>query len=231
MKQKWLHGSVLAIGLFLLSPMASAAVIGTFRFNGGPNGNVRVSSTLIDFMPPQNNAGGGDGTIQNTDGTSLQYGAGLFLPAGALGRIQDIPGMTMGFISFAPIPVFFDLVGLGPGTGNAACTNVNFASCSVTATSPFVLTRIGNDTTVTLPVFGTARDNTSVPSVFTGSITTQIPNTLPSQIQTSILAGNFITSSYSGEFVVTAIPEPGTVSMLLLGGALLVARRFRKKVV
>ena len=232
MKHKWLHGSLLAVGLFLLSPMASAAVIGTLRVSSGP-GNVVVSATSVDFVPP---VGGPDGPVQTTSNINYGPGEASVLPSETLGRIRDFTTATpfpiMNFISFAP-NVFFDLTGLDvtPPAGGTNCAALaNGASCVAVAGSPIILTRIGNNTSVTLSAFGVARDTTPIPSNFSGLFTTQIANATPGQIQSIITSGGSVTSSFSGEFAVVPIPEPGTVSMLLLGGALLVARRVRKNI-
>ena len=232
MKHKWLHGSVLAIGMFLLSQTASAAVIGTLRANGGPNGNVIVTATSIDFVPPP---AGGDGQIQNTDNTLTYGAANTPLAIGTFGRIRDLTAPTafpvVNFINFAPVSVAFDLAGFGPAPANTNCAALtDFQSCSAFAGSPFILTRVGGSTFVGLSVVGTARDNTSVVTNFVGGFTTQIAGLTPGQIQSIITSGGSITSAYSVELTATAIPEPGTISLLLLGGTLLVARRARKKV-
>jgi hypothetical protein len=71
-------------------------------------------------------------------------------------------------------------------------------------------------------------DNTADVSTYAGAFTTQIAGRTPAQIQANILAGGSERSTYSAEFLVTAptprggeVPEPGTLSLLAVGGGLI----------
>jgi len=130
----------------------------------------------------------------------------------------------------------FDLLAVGPGvaTDCAAGTPATGGSCSinsgfVNAPSPFILTNNGTGTTVTLNVFGTVQDPGDGLSVWSGSFTTQINNTVMTlaQIRTTIITGGSVQSSFSGEFDATAVPEPA--SMALIGGALLAIAGIKRR--
>jgi prepilin-type N-terminal cleavage/methylation domain-containing protein len=87
-----------------------------------------------------------------------------------------------------------------------------------------------NSVAITLSAMGIARDGTTPTSNFIGAFTTQISGQTPQQLQ--IMAGSNlpITSTNSGDFIMsfTGVPEPSTISMAALGG-LLVALAARKR--
>jgi len=71
---------------------------------------------------------------------------------------------------------------------------------------------------------GVARDSSGTTSDWAGAYTTQIAGLTPAQIQSTILSGGSETSTYSGDFsIATVVPEPATMSTMLLGGLLVMA--------
>lgn len=207
------------------TPTANAATIsGTLNLNNCAGGGVTVSANTIDWTLP---VGGGDGCVQTGSGTNVTSNAGNLTAGDTSGIIQDLTMPTSfpvaNFIVFTDVPgLHFDLAGLGPGSSNTTCSGLGIGgSCSVFAGSPFLLTRTGaNTTTVTLTANGTAGDGTINLSNWIGSFTTQL-NMTPDAIQTAIVTnGGSITSTYSGTFSVTTVPEADT-SYLLFSGALL----------
>jgi len=227
----WTGALALGLLLFALTPVSSAAVIGTLRI--GSDGQVIVDQDTIDFQPP---AGLNDGPIITTDDT-LTYNNGTTLAIGETGRIKDLdfviaPPPVMEWLTFDNIPELdFHLGSLGAGSSNTNCAGLAIGqSCSVFAGSPFVLTRTATGTAVSLTVFGTVTDATAISSNFIGTLSNPLTGRTPESIQTNILAGGSETSPFSGDFVVTVIPEPGTISMLLGGGLLLAlgGRRLRR---
>jgi hypothetical protein len=210
-----------AIGLFGISSSAMASVIGSLNVANCSGGGVTVSATTIVWSPPT--LGGTAGCINTGIGTSLTYSGGTLLP-GATGNILDLTaggGAVNNFMTFLGTTLDFVLTGLGPGSANTTCSGLAVgASCSVAASSPFILTNVGNGNTAgSLSALGTIVDG-GVTSVWSGAFTTQV-NQTAAAIQTTELAGGSISSTQSGQFTVTAVPEPGTVSILMLGSAVL----------
>ena len=126
----------------------------------------------------------------------------------------------------------FVLTGLGPGSSNTNCAGVIAVGESCAALgSPFLLTYNGvNQTTVTLAANGTVTDG-GVISTWSGAFSTQVDLSAVA-IQATEGAGGSIASTQSAEFNLTVTtPEPGTATMLLVGGVALLGigrRRFRK---
>jgi hypothetical protein len=216
-KQGVLSLAVLAVATFL--PSASASVIGHLSVANCSGGGVDVTLTTIDWS-----LGSPAACLQLGTLTAItSVGNGSLTPASPAGTINDLPPATgiVGFMSFGAL--HFDLAavgGFGPGSGTSCSSNPGLgSSCSVPG-SPFLLTNSGSGTTVTLSAHGTIADTVGPISDWNGAFTTQIAGVLPATIQTTILGGGTITSTFSGEFNIVPIPEP--VSAWLIGGGLIV---------
>jgi hypothetical protein len=220
-------------GLAFLSFMtaASGAVMGHLDIANCAGGGVTVNSTMIDFTLP---VGGGFGCIQTGTGTNVTYSGGTLVP-GVTGSILDLVvggGTVIDFMTFVGNPLLhFDLTSIGPGVTNTTCAGAldpNLPSCSVFNGSAFILAPTATGTSVTLSAMGIARDGTVPTSAFIGAFTTQIAGVTPLSIRNTIVAGGSVSSTNSGDFVVTFIPEPSTITMAAIGGlfvALFASRR------
>jgi hypothetical protein len=223
---------VVGLACFGISGTAMAAAMGPLNVGQCSGGGVTVTATTIVWTPPT--LGGTAGCINTGIGTDVTYTGGTLLPA-ATGNILNLSaggGAVDSFMTFAGSTLDFILTGLGPGVANTNCSALAVgASCSVAVGSPFILTNVGNgNTAVSLGAFGTVT-NGGVVSNWGGAFTTQL-NMTAAAIQTTELGGGSIASTESGQFTVTPIPEPGTISMFLLGGVALMGigrRRFSKK--
>ena len=228
---KILHGKfyMLAAGIALLgcSSTAMATAIGSLNVANCAGGGVTVSATTITWSPVGTVAG--TGCIDTGLGTNVTYSGGT-LGAGVAGNIKNLPAggpPVDQFMTFTGSTLDFVLTSLGPGSANTNCSGLAVgASCSVFAGSPFLLTNLGGgNTAVGLSANGTVTDG-GVLSFWKGAFTTQL-NLDASTIQSDILAGQSITSTHSGQFVVSSVPEPTTLSMLLFGGLALMGTKLR----
>jgi hypothetical protein len=140
--------------------------------------------------------------------------------------------MTFGVLSFDLAAVG----GFGPGLPNDCVPSPpNGSSCSIQPGSPFILTTtitplgvVG--TSVTLQAHGTIVDPLDKKtSTWDGAFTTQINGKTPAQIEAIIKGppGGSISSTFSGEFDVTPLPEP--VTMGLIGGGLIALAAMKKR--
>jgi hypothetical protein len=223
--------------LLALAPAAGATVIGHLDVANCSGGGVTVTATSIDWIPPVDGTTGCAITGVNTN---ITYSGGT-LSGGATGSIKDLtpsnPLPVTDFLTFSTAPgLHFDLTMLGPGASNLSCTSSldpNAPACAVFAGSPFILQSTATGTSVTLSASGVARDTSATVSNWLGAFTTQIAGLTPAQIKATVLSGGSVTSTFSGDFAITVVPEPGTLGSmalgaLLVGGSLIRRRRPRK---
>jgi len=211
-----------ALILLSLAPVCSAGVVGSLDITNCSPGGVTVTATTIDWTPP---IGGGNGCIVTGDPTSVTYTSGSLGP-GVTGLILDLAagGAVPDFMTFTGKPdLHFELLALGPGVSNTACSNslAPGPSCSVTATSPFILTPTATGTSISLSASGTATDLSPGVSDWFGAFTTQIAGQTPAEIQATILDAGSESSTYSGAFLVSIVPVPEPASLVLIGGGLI----------
>ncbi len=211
--------SLAVLASVTLAPSASASVIGHLSFANCDGGGVTVTISTVTFLPP---AGSGTGCIAAGIGTNVTFAGapGAITPGehGTVNNLAPFSGNT-GFIAFTGVT--FDAGLIGPGVSNLVCSN-SFSSvgpaCSVSASSPFVLTPGVNGTTITLAVSGFAKDATSTNSPWNGLFSTQVAGQTPLSIENIVNNTGSFTTTYSFDGNV-GVPEP--VSMALIGGGLL----------
>jgi hypothetical protein len=224
--------AAIAIALVAFVPNASASVIGQLDITNCAGGGSTVTLTTITFTPP---SGAGGGCTDTGTPTSVSFSGGT-LGSGVQGTILNLSASTIfpviDFMTFSSVPALhFDLSQIGPGPTSTACSTVldpNGAACSVFAGSPFILAPTATGTSITLSARGIARDGTVPTSVWQGAFTTQLSGMTPAQLQAALLSGASESNTYSGDFRISAVPEPATVSSMLLGG-LLIAAGYRRR--
>ena len=222
---------MLAAGIVLLgcSSTAMAAAIGTASLGQCSGGGVMVNSTTINWQ----NAGTQPNTGCFNTGipTSISYSGGS-VGAGATGNIKDLvapAGTVDQFMTISGTNLDFVFNGFAaPPTSNTACDSTLGDSCIVATGSPFFLTNTATGVSVNLDAFGTITDG-GVTSNWTVIFSTQLPSTTAAAIQSTIEAGGTISSTYAGALTISSVPEPTTLSMLLLGGVALLGSRFRRR--
>lgn len=157
------------------------------------------------------------------------------------GGAEALPVTT--FLQFESHPnLIYELTGIAAGSSTNCLVNAT-VSCSI-AGSPVVLTPLGTTgTSASIGFFGIASDagiagltQLGHNSTWTGGFSVTIPNMTPAQITNYFCPGGVCNpsrildlTSVSGSFAATAIPEPGTVSMIVIGVALVTLSQVRKR--
>jgi hypothetical protein len=236
--EKVLIAALLAGAAGVYTPAAFATPMGLLATANCPGGGVSVTSTLIDWTPT-----GPGGCTVTGDPTNVSYSGGSLLP-GVTGTIQDITiGVTVlplsNFMTFAGLNFTLSVIGPGPSANNCASLTP-FETCAVYTGSPFGLTLLpDNSTIVSLPASGTVTDSTGT-SNWSGAFTEPISNMTPAQVQSLICPGGALPctgggssdtiSTYAGHFTISAVvPEPATLSSILLGGLLIAGGLLRRR--
>jgi len=187
-------------------------------------------------------------------GGPLATGEGVYVNNNDLTLTPPSASDANQFLTFASHPnLVFSETLVGPGSANTNCATAssNGLSCSVFAGSPIILTYLNGHTSASIGVVGKASD-TGVAglaggSVYTGgfsqTFTDVLPNgTLPTPQNIQLyfcpsgtcVAGDFtsgksVTTSQSGSFTASSVPEPSSIFLGSLGIVmLLVGARFRK---
>jgi hypothetical protein len=255
---------VALVAILVLCPGTASAgpVTGTLQINSGLSGSVTVTSTTITWLPSQTPGGliaiggsstgtfaadgGLNGVMLNLSSTNTPASTDLTQAAYTAYSVDfmTMPGVTLGGAN-----VIFDLTyidGAGTDLGASLCPTLtavpNLNSCTLTATSPFLLTQLsGAQTLVSMQVFATAYpwNGTAITGAgtqYVGTYSTQIPYSIsplsPGPSLESILgAGGSLNGTWSATF--TQTPEPGTLQLglgaaLLLAGGLARRRRSQK---
>jgi len=189
-------------------------------------------------------------------GGPLTVGEGIYVNNNDLTLSAPSAADANSFLTFASHPnlVFSIVWPPGPGSSNTNCatTNSNAAApCSVFAGSPIILSYVNGHANASVGVFGKASDTgvaglaggSSYNGGFSQTFTDLLPNgTLPTpqNIQlyfcpsgtctaADFASGRSVTTSQSGSFTASAIPEPSSVFLGSLGIVmLLVGAKFRK---
>lgn len=239
---------VSAAGLLLSAPSLFATLIqGTLAITG--SGPVAVNGNAIDFQPPVNPLGDGAGGFSIIGmGSSTGSFAGL---AGTSGTVRDLsrtvvpvgsPTTFSNFITFtAPSASTWTitLTQLLPGVyGAGDCLSGPAGGQNCTPPqpggSPFNLTNTTASTsTASFTFSGTATDTaTGETSNVIGLFSTTFSNLNLQQIVGAIASGQTILTSWSATITAVpspVIPEPGTLSLMAMGGILMVGSILSRK--
>jgi len=157
------------------------------------------------------------------------------------GGAESLPVAT--FLQFESHPLLiFELTGVSAGSSTNCLVNAT-VTCSI-GTSPVVLTPLGTfGTSVSIGLFGVASD-AGIPglttpgsnSLWNGGFNATIPNMTPAQITAFFCPGGVCNpntilhvDSVGGSFSATAIPEPATVWLMVIGVALVTLSQVRKR--
>ncbi|MGP0076814.1 MAG: PEP-CTERM sorting domain-containing protein [Bryobacteraceae bacterium] len=197
--------------------------------NLGGDGNVVVTPTNITFSNSDTHTGTstevGAGTTLTFSGGTVTPGDPVEVNGGAPISPTGPPDMSGAYpvdvpVTFPSSPALsLVLTSFGPGTGNTCASSPNYCS-PLGGTSPIILSASGDNTTASLPVNGTEYDNGRPIGSVSGSFSANIAGMTPTELAS---VASFSTTS-SAQLTITgtsAVPEPRTVSLVVLAGMLL----------
>jgi hypothetical protein len=222
--------------------IASATVTGSGSAAQCGLGGVTVTASTILWSPA--GVDPNTGCISFGGATNIGWNGGTF--TGGNADIANLPPTVGYFIHILGTTIEFQLAGLNlpsapsDGTNCAALSTAAQLgqSCVVFVGSPFLLTLADLDpgagvilgTSITLSAGGTVSDGVGSPGTWGGLFSTNSTK-LPSLIQSTILGGDAlpftpddgsVLEAHSETLIISssAVPEPGTWSMLMFGAGL-----------
>ena len=177
------------------------------------------------------NCDGPTGTFDyQTDSVSMTDLNSVNAPVGTV-----LPGHGIPFIVFNPTaglpatPIELFISELFAGTGTAANCAGGTGPCTPAGANSVTLTnQPGGNASAIIVAAGYAESETGQFDPMQIIFTAQFNETVQ-QLLTQFNNTGFITTSYSGSFTATAVPEPSTIAMTLLGGALVLIGRRRNQ--
>jgi len=174
-------------------------------------GVLNVDSRTGNFVPVD--PLGSPGTILDITDNPAGAAPFTYVPLG------PIPGGVAGFLNFAD-PWTYTLTSVTPQT----CA----PSATLVCTGYFSLLQVGNNVSVNLAGKGTITAGPDV-SPFDLLITGNFSGTTIAQVISAATSpAGIFSNSWSGEINATAVPEPGSVTLALMGLALLGGASLRK---
>lgn len=220
MRQKLL---TLALASLTAITASAAPMIGDELFI---TGSVQIDANSADFFP----LGGINGDF-NVEDSSTGFFASLVDPGDQDdGNITDLTEPVGTAISVNPFLTFdmdsaitFELTRIDNGSF------VPCISTPVCSVNQFNLVQAGTAVIANFNVSGNVLENGVVVNRFTGSFSQAFNNQTIAGLLGQVGQAGFINSAFDGNFKVSAIPEPGTTSLFLIGGALVASRLVRRK--
>ena len=204
--------------------MNANLITGVLNFTGAANiteGTVGFDGHVFSITPGANTQVGGFVALAGTAGTIID----LSNPPDATGVALDVPD----FITFNSAPnISITLTFLFPGIEGAAGCSLDPSTaaagqvCTPDVPDQSPVNLVNTSTSSAFASIGVAgievdsSTNTSIPIV--GTFSTPFSNENFQEILDTIFSGGTVTTSFSAQFsTVTATPEPGTSSLLLIG--------------
>jgi hypothetical protein len=225
--------------------VSAGAITGTFGFDGPGVLVYSSSGDFIDFCATVsgstcNNNGSGKGNFNVTGAGTGSFSVlnGPVPGPATLGTIDDLTDITPPATGYTYLPVggsviVNNIIALtsnpAEATWNFQADSLPFASCITTSTQqclgPFQLNANGGNVSVEMNILGTlintADGSTSALDI---AITGNYLNTTLTAVETGAeSAGGVFSDNWSASVTATATPEPGTATMMLLGGMGLIA--------
>lgn len=209
--------------LILCSTLPAAPITGLLFFTG----DARVGTNLSNWLP----SSGGLSSVPADSGHFKVHpsSTGYFSALVAADNPEDgqietssssfVPGSTFDasgpLLRFSGAPVMFQLTSIDAGAFEP-CSNASWMACSV---SRFNLINMGSSVMVNFNVAGQVREQEMLVSTFTGSFAMIFNNESIGSLLGRFASQAYVDSSYTANFSVEQVPEPGTLSLLGAAGA------------
>jgi hypothetical protein len=219
--------AVMAMVLSAMLPtIGSANVVGTANISNCAGGAVEFSAAAVTWFPAISAT---TGCVSTDIGTALVYSGGT-IGAGVSGDIKNLtlplaPGIDH-FIDIPAAPTAIDFLLSGFMTSiatNASCAGLGVGqSCLLSSNLPLLLVQLqAGHVALSLTEFGTVTDGVGNADNWTGTLTSELVNLTPLDIQNAITGSSSLTISWSESITVTpadvtALPEPGSLALAAL---------------
>ena len=216
---------------------ANAAIIGTMKITG----SMQVDAAGVDWSP----TGSGTGSF-NAVAVSTGFFSGIYNPAGSpayTGVVKDlnnvsqpvgVPIFLNSYLSNFTAPGYsgltYDLTTIFASSA-PVCTGAEGLNtpCAAAAGSPFTLSNTAQGVNMLFSVGGFFQFPGEVDSYATGSYTAALSGASIASVLQVLGAGGSINPSYSADFTITTVPEPGTTTLMAAGFGLMAAYARRKR--
>lgn len=198
------------------------------------SGSVRIGATFADFTPlsmPPGTLGTG---VFNVEPTSTGTFNSLVIPVteddGTIKDLNDtiapvgVAFSLPNFLVFAADPsITFELTRINPGIFGACAPGSS--TCSV---NQFNLIDTGGATVANFNVQGNIHQGATT-QTFKGSFSQSFAGQSIADILAVVARQGFIDSAFEANFVTTAVPEPGTMTLFGVGSALTAVVSFMRR--
>jgi hypothetical protein len=243
-------------GLMMPAFMFASGLNGTLVLNLSGSGTIAVNGSDIDFdyiggetatFPPTATGsvdGTGDSSAFMVGGSTSSFAAivGSMVTVHDLNVTSEPTGSIVGpglplttFITFAARPTWNItlteiLAGTDGSDGSPNCSNPAGMHCTPVG-SPFNLDNLGGgQVNAGFAFLGTASDGMGNTSQVAGTFSTTFSNTNYQQIVADLILGESVVSGATATIGVSSIPEPKSVSLLLLGiGLFAISAIYRRR--
>jgi hypothetical protein len=237
--------AVLGCGLFLTLQTASATPLNPINGTLDTLGTFTISATSLDFCtgtgPCTGTSGAYDGEIGTGD-LAIYTGGGTITD---LSNAAELPGTLLTtpvvFMTFTPggtslgsnpatgPDIEFLITEVFAGTGTNANCLAGLSPCTPTGSAVTLTDTNGGDSSATISAVGIALNVTTGAMDPLQIVLTSQFNTPYSTVLGALASEGSVTSTYSGSFSATSVPEPSSLAMMGIGASLIFGAVVRRR--